>query len=60
MAPPTDRKKIIQNLKQKVADDRPIIGGGAGKQLSFFASCQMPDHFSLRIIVNDQRYRSYS
>lgn len=36
MAPPTDRQEILARLKQKVADGRPIIGGGAGKQPFLF------------------------
>lgn len=46
MAPPTDRKEILTKLKQKVADGRPIIGGGAGKILTISRS----DHRELFVL----------
>lgn len=34
MAPPTDRKEILQKLREQIANGQAIVGGGAGIGLS--------------------------
>ncbi|RDI84738.1 hypothetical protein Vi05172_g5290 [Venturia inaequalis] len=55
MAPPTDRHEILARLKQKVADGRPIIGGGAGIGLT--AKSFEAGGGDLIIIYNSGRFR---
>ncbi|TID24258.1 hypothetical protein E2P81_ATG02561 [Venturia nashicola] len=55
MAPPTNRQEILARLKQKVADARPIIGGGAGIGLT--AKSFEAGGGDLIIIYNSGRFR---
>ncbi len=55
MAPPTDRKKILANLKAQVADGKPIVGAGAGIGLS--AKFIEAGGGDLIIIYNSGRFR---
>ncbi|QDS73828.1 hypothetical protein FKW77_006375 [Venturia effusa] len=55
MAPPSDRREILARLKQKVADGRPIIGGGAGIGLT--AKSFEAGGGDLIIIYNSGRFR---
>ncbi|KAE9989497.1 hypothetical protein EG327_002620 [Venturia inaequalis] len=55
MAPPTDRHEILARLRQKVADGRPIIGGGAGIGLT--AKSFEAGGGDLIIIYNSGRFR---
>ncbi len=50
-----DRKTILKRLRQKVAQGRPIIGGGAGTGLS--AKCEEAGGIDLIVIYNSGRYR---
>jgi predicted TIM-barrel enzyme len=50
-----DRKTILQRLRQKIADKKPIIGGGAGTGLS--AKCEEAGGIDLIVIYNSGRYR---
>jgi predicted TIM-barrel enzyme len=50
-----DRKSILQRLRQKIADKKPIIGGGAGTGLS--AKCEEAGGIDLIVIYNSGRYR---
>ena len=49
------RATILQNLRQKIADRSPIIGGGAGTGLS--AKCEEAGGIDLIVIYNSGRYR---
>jgi predicted TIM-barrel enzyme len=49
------RAEILERLRKKVADGRPIIGGGAGTGLS--AKCAEAGGIDLIIIYNSGRYR---
>jgi predicted TIM-barrel enzyme len=49
------RAEILERLRRKVADGRPIIGGGAGTGLS--AKCAEAGGIDLIIIYNSGRYR---
>lgn len=55
MAPPTDRKKILANLRAQVADGKPIVGAGAGIGLS--AKFIEAGGGDLIIIYNSGRFR---
>lgn len=50
-----DRKTILQRLREKVAQGRPIIGGGAGTGIS--AKCEEAGGIDLIVIYNSGRYR---
>ncbi len=50
-----DRNEILGRLRAKVADGRPIIGGGAGTGLS--AKCEEAGGIDLIVIYNSGRYR---
>jgi predicted TIM-barrel enzyme len=50
-----DRQEILAGLRAKVADGRPIIGGGAGTGLS--AKCEEAGGIDLIVIYNSGRYR---
>ena len=49
------RQTILANLRQKVAQGMPIIGGGAGTGLS--AKCEEAGGIDLIVIYNSGRYR---
>jgi predicted TIM-barrel enzyme len=49
------RKTILERLRAKVAEGRPIIGGGAGTGLS--AKCEEAGGIDLIVIYNSGRYR---
>ena len=51
----TTRSEILQNLRKKITEGRPIIGGGAGTGLS--AKCQEAGGIDLIVIYNSGRYR---
>ncbi|HMJ70113.1 MAG TPA: phosphoenolpyruvate hydrolase family protein [Cyclobacteriaceae bacterium] len=50
-----ERSEILKELKRKIADGRPIIGGGAGTGLS--AKCEEAGGIDLIVIYNSGRYR---
>jgi predicted TIM-barrel enzyme len=50
-----NRSEILERFRRKVADGRPIIGGGAGTGLS--AKCAEAGGIDLIIIYNSGRYR---
>ncbi len=49
------RRSILKRLREKVAQNKPIIGGGAGTGLS--AKCEEKDGIDLIVIYNSGRYR---
>src|SRR6202163_1651185 len=49
------RADIIERLRSKVAEGRPIIGGGAGTGIS--AKCEEAGGIDLIVIYNSGRYR---
>ncbi len=49
------RTEILSNLKEKIANGEPIIGGGAGTGLS--AKCEEAGGIDLIVIYNSGRYR---
>src|SRR5690625_2497991 len=49
------RTEIIKNLKAKIANGEPIIGGGAGTGIS--AKCEEAGGIDLIVIYNSGRYR---
>lgn len=49
------RAEIVQRLRSKVAEGRPIIGGGAGTGIS--AKCEEAGGIDLIVIYNSGRYR---
>jgi predicted TIM-barrel enzyme len=49
------RKTILDRLRRKVAEGRPIVGGGAGTGLS--AKCEEAGGIDLIVIYNSGRYR---
>ena len=49
------RAGILTRLRAKVADGRPIIGGGAGTGIS--AKCEEAGGIDLIVIYNSGRYR---
>ena len=53
--PAKSRTEILAKFRQKVAEGRPIIGGGAGTGLS--AKCAEAGGIDLIIIYNSGRYR---
>ncbi len=53
--PRIDRQTILDRLRAKIADGRPIIGGGAGTGLS--ARCEDAGGIDLIVIYNSGRYR---
>src|SRR4051794_29729024 len=53
--PATPREEILDRFQRKVAEGRPIIGGGAGTGLS--AKCAEAGGIDLLIIYNSGRYR---
>ena len=50
-----DRQEILDRLKNKISNGRPIIGGGAGTGLS--AKCEEAGGIDLMVIYNSGRYR---
>ncbi len=55
MAMPETRDQILDRFRRKIAEGRPIIGGGAGTGLS--AKCAEAGGIDLLIIYNSGRYR---
>ena len=55
MAPPTDRKQILDSLHQQIASGKPIVGAGAGIGLS--AKFIEEGGGDLIIIYNSGRFR---
>lgn len=53
--PRIPRRDILDRLHKKIADGRPIIGGGAGTGLS--ARCEEAGGVDLIVIYNSGRYR---
>lgn len=49
------RTTLLQTLRRKIAEGRPIIGGGAGTGLS--AKCEEAGGIDLIVIYNSGRYR---
>ncbi len=52
---PDTRTTIVERLRQKVAQGRPIIGGGAGTGIS--AKCEEAGGIDLIVIYNSGRFR---
>ena len=52
---PSRRTEILHRLRTKVAEGRPIIGGGAGTGIS--AKCEEAGGIDLIVIYNSGRYR---
>ncbi|WP_170481661.1 phosphoenolpyruvate hydrolase family protein [Ruegeria arenilitoris] len=52
---PIPRSEILSRLRSKIAEGRPIIGGGAGTGLS--ARCEEAGGIDLIVIYNSGRYR---
>ena len=52
---PESRATIVERLRKKVADGRPIVGGGAGTGLS--AKCEEAGGIDLIVIYNSGRFR---
>ena len=53
--PDNSRTAILQQLRTKVAEGRPILGGGAGTGIS--AKCEEAGGIDLIVIYNSGRYR---
>lgn len=51
----TNREQILQRLREVIANNLPIIGGGAGTGLS--ARCEEAGGIDLMVIYNSGRYR---
>ena len=51
----TDREQILHALRTKIADGRPVIGGGAGTGLS--AKCAEAAGLDFIVVYNSGRYR---
>ncbi len=52
---PESRASIVERLRRKVAEGRPIIGGGAGTGIS--AKCEEAGGIDLIVIYNSGRFR---
>src|ERR1700759_5749712 len=52
---PETRAELLERFRRKIAEGRPIIGGGAGTGLS--AKCAEAGGINLIIIYNSGRYR---
>src|SRR5689334_8901381 len=52
---PESRATIVEQLRRKVADGRPIVGGGAGTGIS--AKCEEAGGIDLIVIYNSGRFR---
>src|SRR5215470_14227528 len=50
-----DRSTILERLRTKIAQGRPVIGGGAGTGLS--AKCEEAGDIDLIVIYNSGRFR---
>ena len=50
-----ERQSILDSLRAKIRDSRPIVGGGAGTGLS--AKCEEAGGIDLIVIYNSGRYR---
>ena len=55
MTQPVSRSDILQRFRAKLAQSRPIIGGGAGTGLS--AKCEEAGGIDLIVIYNSGRFR---
>src|SRR5436190_21014889 len=55
MSTKSSRQDILKRLRAKIAQGRPIIGGGAGTGLS--AKCEEAGGIDLIVIYNSGRYR---
>lgn len=55
MAPPTDRKDILQKLRSQIDQGQAIVGGGAGVGLS--AKFAEQGGLDMIIIYNSGRFR---
>ncbi len=53
--PRIERRVILERLRTRIADGKPIIGGGAGTGLS--AKCEEAGGIDLIVIYNSGRYR---
>ena len=53
--PRFDRHQLLRRFREKIAQGRPIIGGGAGTGLS--AKCEEAGGIDLIVIYNSGRYR---
>jgi len=53
--PRIERRVILERLRARIADGKPIIGGGAGTGLS--AKCEEAGGIDLIVIYNSGRYR---
>ena len=53
--PRIDRQTLLQRFRAKIAEGRPLIGGGAGTGLS--AKCEEAGGIDLIVIYNSGRYR---
>jgi predicted TIM-barrel enzyme len=51
----TDRQTIVSSLRDKIAQGRPVIGGGAGSGLS--AKCAQEAGLDFVVVYNSGRYR---
>jgi predicted TIM-barrel enzyme len=51
----TDRQEILDTLRAKIADGRPVVGGGAGIGLS--AKCAEVAGLDFVVVYNSGRYR---
>jgi predicted TIM-barrel enzyme len=51
----TNREAILARFRQKIANDQPIVGGGAGTGIS--AKCEEAGGIDLIVIYNSGRYR---
>lgn len=52
---PESRSEILERLRRKVAEGRPIVGGGAGTGIS--AKCEEAGGIDLIVIYNSGRFR---
>ena len=50
-----NRQSILERLRQKIADGKPIVGGGAGTGIS--AKCEEAGGIDLIVIYNSGRFR---
>ena len=55
LMPRIARQHILDRLRAKIAQGRPIVGGGAGTGLS--AKCEEAGGIDLIVIYNSGRYR---
>ena len=46
MAPPTDRKQILENFWKQIKDGKPIVGAGAGESVCCPSMCRLNSYTS--------------